>query len=113
VKITVVSSGAVVATDVRWASSFVDRTRGLLGEDRLEAGSALVFEPARQIHTFGMRFPLDVVFCDAAWKVLHVVRNMPPTRMTRPVMRSHFALELAGGSLSGDVRRGETLKLTP
>jgi hypothetical protein len=33
--------------------------------------------------------------------------------MTRPVMRSHFALELAGGSLSGDVRRGETLKLTP
>ena len=107
------SSGTVVASDVKWARSFTDRTKGLLGLDALEQGSALVFEPARQIHTFGMRFPLDVVFCDSHWKVLHVVRNMSPTRMTRPVVRSHFALELAGGSLPEDVRKGETLRVTP
>jgi uncharacterized protein len=110
-QIVVASSGMVVASEVKWAKSFRDRARGLMGVDDMPEGCAIAFEPARQIHTFGMRFPLDLVFCDREWHVLHVVRSMAPARMTRPVWRSRFVLELAGGRLPAEVRVGERLRL--
>jgi uncharacterized membrane protein (UPF0127 family) len=112
-KICLVSTETVIASDVQWARSAAARTRGLIGVAALSPGAAMVFEPGRQIHTFGMEFPLDVVFCDAAWKVLHVVRSMPPRRMTRLVWRARVVLELAGGSLPTEVRVGESLKVVP
>jgi uncharacterized membrane protein (UPF0127 family) len=57
-----------------------------------------------------MRFPLDVVFCDRGWTVLHIVRSMAPARMSRLVWRSRYVLELAGGSLPSDVQVGQSLK---
>jgi uncharacterized protein len=112
-KIIIASSGAVLASDVRWVRSAMDRTRGLIGVDGLSPGAAMVFEPARQIHTFGMSFALDVVFCDRGWKVLHIVRSMPPRRMTRLVWRARTALELAAGSLPREVEVGESLEVVP
>lgn len=112
-KLCVASSDAVVASDVRWARSASERAKGLIGVGELAPGAAMVFEPARQIHTFGMRFPLDVVFCDRSWKVVHVVRAMAPRRVTRPVWRARFALELAAGSLPAEVTAGETLRVLP
>jgi uncharacterized protein len=111
VKVCVVSSGTVMASELRWARSAADRTKGLIGVDALPSGTAMVFEPARQVHTFGMRFPLDVVFCDRDWRVVHVVRSMPPRRLTRLVWRARLALELSGGSLPEEVKVGESLEL--
>jgi uncharacterized protein len=112
-KVCVVSSGTTIASRVQWARSVADRTRGLIGVDALPSGTAMVLEPARQVHTFGMRFPLDVVFCDRDWRVLHVIRSMPPRRMTRIVWRARFALELAAASLPEEMKVGESLKLVP
>jgi uncharacterized protein len=112
-KVCVVSSGTVIASQVQWARSAADRTKGLIGVDALPLGTVMVFEPARQVHTFGMRFPLDLVFCDRDWRVLHVIRSMPPRRMTRLVWRARFALELAGASLPEEVKVGESLELIP
>ncbi|MEA2507913.1 MAG: uncharacterized protein QOH48_2531 [Actinomycetota bacterium] len=109
-KIIVASSGTIVASDVRWASSAWERTRGLIGVDAIGEGCAMVFEPGRQIHTFGMRFPLDVVFCDRQWTILHIVRSMAPSRLTRLVWHSRYILELAGGSLPADLQVGQSLK---
>jgi uncharacterized membrane protein (UPF0127 family) len=113
VKICVASSEIVVASEVIWARSALDRARGLMGKSVMPPGTAMVFEPARQIHTFGMRFPLDVVFCDATWKVLHVVRSMAPARMTRVVWRARYVLELRADSLPDAVQVGESLVLMP
>jgi uncharacterized membrane protein (UPF0127 family) len=82
----------------------------LIGVAEMDKGVGMVFEPARQIHTFGMRFPLDVVFCDRGWTVLHIVRSMAPARMSRLVWRSRYVLELTGGSLPSDVQVGQSLK---
>ena len=112
-EIQVASSGTVVASDVRWARSTVDRARGLIGESSISPGAAMVFEPAHQIHTFGMKIPLDVVFCDSKWKVLHVVRRMPPRRITKIVWRARFGVELAAGTLPEEVNVGESLVLAP
>jgi len=60
----------------------------------------LVLEPCRQVHTIGMRFPIDVAFCDRAGVVLRVV-TMRPGRLSRSVWRSRFVLEGPAGAFPG------------
>jgi uncharacterized membrane protein (UPF0127 family) len=57
-----------------------------------------------------MRYPLDVIFCDGEWTVVHVVRAMPPARMTRWVRRARYAVELPAGRCTR-VAIGDRLRL--
>jgi uncharacterized membrane protein (UPF0127 family) len=72
-----------------------ERARGLTGREDLEG--VLILRPCRQIHTFGMRFPIDVAFCDRYGFVLHKT-TIAPKRVSRPVWRSYFAIEAPVGS---------------
>lgn len=71
------------------------RSKGLLGREDFEG--ALILRPCRQVHTFGMKFPIDVAFCDRYGFVLHLA-TMHPGRVSRPVWRSYFAIEARAGS---------------
>jgi uncharacterized membrane protein (UPF0127 family) len=93
--------GRVIVTDARWARTRRDKRRGLIGSPPLAGASGLVIERARQIHTFGMDYPIDVVFCDEDWQVRHIVHNMRPARLTRVVLRARYVLELPAGAASG------------
>src|SRR5262245_65618954 len=53
--------------------------------------------PARSVHTLGMRFPIDVAFCDADLRVLRIVR-MPRHRVSRVVWRARAVIEAEAGS---------------
>jgi uncharacterized protein len=77
------------------AASPLRRARGLVGREDIEG--VLVLRPCRQVHTFGMRFPIDVAFCDSAGRVLHL-GTLPPRRVSRPVWRSSFVIEARAGS---------------
>jgi uncharacterized membrane protein (UPF0127 family) len=85
--------------------------RGLVMRPSLAQGDALLLEPARQIHTFGMRFAIDVVFCDRKWEVVHVVRSMRPNRLTRWVPSSRLCVEMNAGTLPMDLTTGDRLEL--
>ncbi len=82
------------------------RARGLIGREDFEG--ALILRPCRQVHTFGMRFPIDVAFCDRYGFVQHIT-TLAPRRVSRPVWRSYFAIEARAGTfdrwklLPGDV----------
>lgn len=71
------------------------RRRGLARRHSLEG--VFVLRPCRQVHSFGMRFPIDVAFCDRDGFVLHTTR-MVPTRVSRPVPRAYFAVEANSGA---------------
>ena len=73
------------------------RRKGLSGRDSVEG--VLVIRPCRQVHTFGMKFPIDVAFCDRYGFVLHAT-TLGPGRLSKPVFRAYFAIEAAAGSLS-------------
>lgn len=88
--------GEVLAS-LELARSRRERMRGLLGRDGIEG--ALLIEPCRSVHTVGMRFPLDVAFCDADLTVLKVVR-LGRHRATVPVLRAHVAIEAEAGSFA-------------
>ena len=93
------------------ARGFRGRTVGLLGRDRDSVTGALVFRPCRQVHTFGMRFPIDVAFCDRDGVVLRTC-TVAPWRLTRVVWRSGLVIEAAAGALERwGLRPGDTVEV--
>ncbi|MGH9010052.1 MAG: DUF192 domain-containing protein, partial [Acidimicrobiia bacterium] len=63
------------------------------------------------IHTLGMRFPIDVAFCDREGVVLRTV-TVPPWRVTRVVWRSGFVVEAPAGSFERwHLRTGDTIEV--
>jgi uncharacterized membrane protein (UPF0127 family) len=88
------------------------RTRGLIGHPPLELGQGLMISPCRWIHTFGMSFPIDVIYVDHGWRVVAVSENLPPRRVDRPVLRARRAVEMAAGAIRhGGLRVGDHLEL--
>ena len=112
-RIFIDATGRTLADTVSFAETRRARIVGLLGREPLGGTEALVFAKTKQIHTFGMAYALDVVFCDADLKVLHVSRNVRPSRVTRWVIRAHYAIEMRAGSVSPEVRPGTSLRMEP
>ncbi len=74
---------AVLGYNVPVASTRPARLLGLAFLDRIEAGEGLLLPHCRSIHTFGMLFPLDLVFLDAEGRVIELRRAVPPRRLVR------------------------------
>lgn len=83
------------------------RVRGLLGRTGIEG--ALLLQPASSVHTFGMRFDIDVAHLDRDLRVLRVV-TMRPNRLGRPVRHARSVLEARAGTLD-HLRIGDRLYL--
>ena len=83
------------------ASTFRSRLFGLafLRGDRFARENGLLLRPCASIHTFGMRFPIDVAFADERGRVLRVIPNLPPRRI-RMCPGAAVALEAHAGELS-------------
>ena len=92
--------GTVLAERVAIAESLLARTRGLLGTRVLPRSEALLLRPCRSVHTFGMRFPIDVAFCrrhGETFVVMSVV-EMRPWRLGRPRPRATCVIEAEAGA---------------
>ena len=103
-------TGAVLAERVERAVSMRSRLRGLLGRTALPEGDALVIAPCTSIHTFFMRFAIDVAFVARDGRVVRALGSMKPWRATRIYPSAARAVELPAGTLSrtGTVE-GDTL----
>ena len=103
-----VRDGDVLAA-VEVAESFGSRLKGLLGRDGLDG--ALLLRPARSVHTVGMRFAIDVAFCDASMRVL-ATRTMRPYRMTVPRWKAKCVVEASAGAFERwGLRVGDELEV--
>jgi len=92
------------------ASTRNERRRGLLGRDGIEG--ALLLKPARSVHTIGMRFPIDVAFCDRELAVV-AVRCMRRYRMSRPRLRASCVIEASAGAFDRwGLRVGDRLEIS-
>ena len=102
-------TGQVVAA-AEVAERAADRRRGLLGRDGLEPGTGMLLRPCSSVHTFFMRFRIDVVFLDRDGRVLRVVQGMGPGRLAWGGWRAWQTLELASGAAAAaGVHRGDRL----
>lgn len=110
-KCTLKHTGEEIASQVELARTFWARLKGLMFRRELAAGRALLLEPCPQIHTCFMRFAIDVVFLDAQNRVVDVVENIKPWRMSKFYRSARRTLELPGGTLQGKIRPGDELIL--
>jgi uncharacterized membrane protein (UPF0127 family) len=92
------SQGTVLASRARLACSLAARTRGLLGTASLPSGTGLWLKPCRSIHTFFMRYPIDVLFLDPAGKVV-AQKTLSPWRLSGWIPRAQSVVELPAGTL--------------
>jgi uncharacterized membrane protein (UPF0127 family) len=91
--------GHVLAEQLRPAHTHWTRLRGLLGTRTLPAGDGLWIRPCRQVHMFGMRYAIDVVFLDDAHRGVALVRALQPGRITPMVRDATRVLELPTGTI--------------
>jgi uncharacterized membrane protein (UPF0127 family) len=93
---------AYLATRVRLAATHWSRFRGLMGTDaaRFPAGEGLWIVPCHGVHTFAMRFPIDVVYLDRGKLVVHIEENLKPWRLAAVRMSAASVLELPGQTLN-------------
>jgi uncharacterized membrane protein (UPF0127 family) len=85
---------------IRVAETALSRMVGLLRDHRLEPGCGLLIYPSQAIHTVAMRFPIDVLFVDRNWRVVHARPNMVPFRMTGIHWKAKCVLELPTGVIA-------------
>jgi uncharacterized protein len=101
----------IVAHTLLTAFDSSSRRKGLLGRDSLPEGSALIIAPSQAIHTFSMRFSIDVAFVAKDGLVLKVRQAVPPRRIAVS-LRAFAVIELPAGALeASDTRAGDRLQV--
>jgi uncharacterized membrane protein (UPF0127 family) len=88
----------VLGQAVEVADTSAKRRTGLLKHERLEAGEGLWIVPCESVHTFFMKFPIDLVYLDTCRKVRKVSNAVPPWRISA-CLRACSVLELPAGTV--------------
>ncbi len=91
------SRRTVLGTKIEIAGSGQARRKGLLGRAGLEPGGGLWIVPCESVHTFFMRFPIDLVYLDRKNRVRKVRHAVGPWRLSA-CLRAHSVLELPAGT---------------
>ena len=89
--------GTVLAEAAEVADTSAKRRTGLLKHTSLESGEGLWIAPCESVHSFGMKFAIDVLYLDRKKKVRKVRKNMVPWRMSA-CLTAHSVLELPAGT---------------
>jgi hypothetical protein len=98
-----------LADRVQLAGNGLDRRRGLLGRERLPTGEGLWIIPCEAVHTFGMRFAIDLVYLDRKHRVVKTRSQVRPGRMSA-CLTAHSVIELFPGAIpSSQTMRGDRI----
>lgn len=107
-----VTRNTCLATTPRVADSFFGRLKGLLGTDCLPQGAALLITPCSSVHTFGMAYPIDVLFIGVDYKVLKIAASLRPGR-TAWCGKSQYVVELPVGTIqTSQTQVGDEIRLS-
>jgi len=105
--------GTLLAARLQVARSGPARQKGLLGREGLAAGEGLWIIPCESVHTFFMRFAIDLVYLDRKNRVRKVRSSVGPWRLSA-CLSAHSVIELAAGAVRGSrTERGDTLEFEP
>jgi uncharacterized membrane protein (UPF0127 family) len=106
------ATGQCLAERVVLANTFWTRLRGLLGRRRLATGEALWLRPCNGVHTLGMLFAIDAIFLDAELRIIKLVENLRPFRVTAPHLGARSVLEMSAHSAArAALKVGDQLRL--
>jgi uncharacterized protein len=103
----------VLATCLEVADSGPKRNKGLLGREGLAPGEGLWIVPCESVHTFFMRFPIDLVYLDRKHRIKKVRSAVGPWRLSA-CLSAHSILELPAGTIRAtQTQPGDSLEFLP
>lgn len=96
------------------ADTFRSRLKGLLGRKSLPPECGLLIKPCRSVHSFGMRFSIDVGFVDGEGRLCRVISRMKPFRFSPTVKKAVYVIEAAAGTFEKTgTCEGDQVELAP
>jgi uncharacterized membrane protein (UPF0127 family) len=108
-----VRTGQVIASQPTAAVDSATRRTGLLKHDKMPDGFALIIAPCNAVHTFGMRFAIDLLFVAKDGTVLKVCHAVPRRRIAAS-WGAFATIELASGALQQvPMQVGDVVRLQP
>ncbi len=94
------------------AETSAARRTGLLKHHKLEPGAGLWITPCESVHTFFMKFAIDLIYIDRKRRVRGLVRALRPWRMSI-CLPAHSVLELPPGTIDRThTQKGDELRIT-
>lgn len=102
------SQNKILASHVEVAKSLPTRMLGLMGRESLATDQCMWIHNCNSIHTFFMRFAIDVIFLDREMKVVEIRKNLSPWKLVLPIWRARSVVEFATLN-SLDVKVGDIL----
>ena len=96
------------------ADTHMTRLRGLLGRMKLRRQDGLWVVPCQGIHTIGLLFPIDVIYLDERWRVIHLIEHLGPFRIAPIRRQSSSVLEMPPRTIySSNTQVGDKLLICP
>jgi uncharacterized membrane protein (UPF0127 family) len=104
--------GTVLSSAIEIADTGPARNKGLLGRDGISEGGGLWIVPCESVHTFFMRFPVDLVYIDSGHRVTKVRSSVSPWRLSA-CLGAYSIVELPAGTIERtQTARGDLLELS-
>lgn len=97
-RVSNLTRNTLLATCMEVADSASTRNKGLLGRERLAPGEGLWIRPCEAVHTFWMRFPIDLVYLDRKKRICKLKTSVPAWRLSA-CLRAHSVIELPSGTI--------------
>ena len=111
--LTIMRDGSRLVERVDAAFDSRSRTKGLLEHDHLDPDRGLVIAPTQGVHTFGMKFPIDIVAVNREGGVIKCRSHVPPRRLVF-ALRAFAIVELAAGTVErAGLQVGDHLSIAP
>ena len=102
---------------VNWiihANTYTRRLKGLMGTKALPVDTGLLLEPCNSVHTWHMKYPIDVIYLSSQDQVLHIEPSMPPNTWGKRVKNAAKVLEInAGLAANRKIQPGDIIDLDP
>jgi hypothetical protein len=100
----------LILENVSIADSFYSRFKGLMGKKNINVNQGLIIKPCNSIHTFFMKFNIDIVFIDSNNKVVDIYLNLAPRKISKIYKNAKFVIEGKAGSLV-KLKKGDQIKI--
>lgn len=102
-------SGQVVVKNAMLADETLYRMKGLMFAREMPNCEALIIDPCNSIHTFFMKFSLDVVFLNRKDVIVKVIKNMKPWRISGMYFSSRKVIEMKAGTMPSSFEKGKRI----
>lgn len=107
------TQNCLIADDVKIADNFISRTIGLISKKEISHAEGLLIKPCCSIHTFFMRFEIDVLFINRKNEVVALYENVKPWKVLPIHPSSHYVVELCSGLIEkNNISKGDTVEIT-